>query len=137
MWFVTYRDGSRWNGIHQYHAKSGKWELSEGIKAENGSQNWERGKFEYVEKVNNFELVEGVKCLNGKKMRGKWIYDAEKREMKGVKVVKKCEYGKCKRNSESSKRVFRLCGKCQKVFYCSRRHQRNDWMLHKYGCSYY
>ncbi len=96
-----------------------------------------RGKFGFIKELGGYELIEGVENVDGEKTRGKWLYDPRKSEMKAVKMVKKCEYVKCSRDSSKSKRVFRLCGKCEKVFYCSRRHQRNDWEYHKYVCSYY
>ncbi|MCP3926286.1 MAG: zinc finger MYND domain-containing protein, partial [Desulfobacterales bacterium] len=96
--------------------------------------NWERGKFEFIEEMGNYELVEGVKCMDGKKTRAKWIYDCKENEMHGVKMVKRCAHPQCQRNSENSKKVFRLCGRCQNVFYCTRRHQRNDWQRHRCSC---
>ncbi len=130
-----------WIGVHSHGNTKGledKFQLLEGIKVrKNDGNSWERGKFEYIQKLKRYELVEGVKCEKGKKIRAKWIYDSHKHEMNAVKVVKECGYMKCKRNSENSKRIFRLCGKCQKMFYCSRRHQRNDWAKHKHACSFY
>ncbi len=130
--------GGRWIGIQKFDKETGDYQLLEGIKEKgNGNDSWERGKFQYIEGLKRWELVEGVKCVKGNKIRAKWIYDANKNEMKGVKMVKKCGLEKCERNSEKSRRVFRLCGKCKNVFYCSRRHQRNDWQDHKYVRGYY
>ncbi len=127
-----------WHGIHGYDKNTSEWQLLEGMKASNIWEDGERGKFEYIEELKRWELVEGVKSSEKSKMRGKWIYDPRNHEMHCVRLVKKCEYGKCKRNSENTKRIFRVCGKCKKKFYCSRRHQRNDWQMdHKYQCSFY
>ncbi len=144
LFFDRLRGPSKCIGIHGFDKNLKRWELLEGIKENFDSLSldiWERGKFEFIPELRRWELVEGVKCNNkeGKKIRAKWLYDPKEKKMKGVKVVKKCGYWKCERNSnsESSKRIFKLCGKCQKSFYCSRRHQRNDWVEHKYVCSYY
>ncbi len=132
--------GGKWtriNGIRGYDEISGKWELLEG-KKEN-VDGWERGRFDFVEGLERWELREGVKCLKGKKRRGEWFYDVNKNKMKGVKVVRNCGDEKCERkNSEKSKiRIFKICGKCEKVFYCSTKHQKRAWKMHKYVCSYF
>ncbi len=89
-------------------------------------------------------LIKGVTCnrkdgrgLEVKKTRAKWVYSRKEKKIKALKVVKKCGERKCKKSSGNSKRSFKLCGKCQKVFYCSRKHQKADWDDHKYICSYY
>ncbi len=131
------------HGIRTWDERTKEWELVEGekshllLKGDVPSYFLFRGKFSYVKELERYELMEGVENVDGKKTRGKWLYDPRKSEMKAVKMVKKCEYVKCSRDSSISKRVFRLCGKCEKVFYCSRRHQRNDWEYHKYACCYY
>ncbi len=64
------------------------WELdNKSMLKISDKNNWERGKFEYIEEMGNFELVEGVKCKDGKKTRAKWIYDCKENEMHGVKMV--------------------------------------------------
>ncbi len=127
------------HGIRKFDERTKEWELVEGTKHHVflDKRLSFRGKFGYIKELESYELVEGVESVDRKKTRGKWLYDSRKSEMKAVKVMKKCEYAKCSRDSLKSKRVFRLCGKCEKVFYCSRRHQRNDWEYHKYVCSYY
>ncbi len=125
-------------GMQTFDKRTNKWELLEGIKEKRvGENHWERGRFGYIRQLKRYELVEGVKSINGKKTRAKWIFYKKENKMKGVKVVKKCALEKCERNSENSRREFKLCGKCKKQFYCSRRHQRNHWKCHKYVCSYY
>ncbi len=127
--------GGKWtriNGIRGYDQISGKWELLEG-KKENGN-----GRFDFVEGLDRWELREGVKSFKAKKRRGEWFYDANKNKMKGVKLIMVCGDEKCERNSEKSKkRIFKICGKCEKVFYCSRKHQKRAWKVHKYVCSYF
>ncbi len=133
-----YPNCARWIGIHRFDEKTGDRQLLEGIKEDRKRINsWERGKFQYIDGLKKWELVEGVKCIKGKKLRGKWSFNEKKNKMKGEKIVKKCGYEKCVRNSESSTRKFKLCGKCEKVLYCSRKHQKSDWKNHKYECSYY
>ncbi len=125
-------------GIQIFDKRTEKWELREGLKfGVFAGMYWERGKFGYIPQLKRYELVEGVKLVNEKKVRAKWIFNEKEKKMKGVKVIKKCAHKKCKRNSETSRREFKLCGKCKKLFYCSRRHQRNHWKDHKLDCSYY
>ncbi len=138
--------GYWWIGIHGYDKHTRTFQLFEGVKEtrclKSGREiRFERGFFRFIDGLKRWELVEGVKRRNGegkkKKIRGKWIYHPKENKMICVKFLKECNYRKCERNSDSSKRVFKLCGKCKKTFYCSRRHQRNDWKFHKYMCSFY
>ncbi len=127
-----------WVGTHEYDERTRYHQLLEGIKHKNwNGESWERGKFDYIQELGGWELVEGVKRAKGKKTRAKWVYNKRNGKMKALRVVKKCKYWKCSRDSETSRNIFKLCGKCEKIFYCSRKHQKNDWESHKHVCSYY
>ncbi len=101
---------------------------------------WEKGKFAFSRALNNWTLSKGVKCENGKKkLRGNWWFDLEKGTiaMKLMKGVQKCHDAECSRKSSISRNVFKSCGKCERVFYCSKKHQKRDWKVHKFECFFY
>ncbi len=136
---VHERDGKKWGWIHGFQIfdkRTKKWQLREGIKKRD-YDNWERGSFRYFPQLKRWKLVEGVKCKNGERIRGKWVFDKKEKKIKRQKIIKKCGYEKCKRSSENSKIIFKLCRECRKEFYCSKKHQKKQWECHKYDCSYY
>lgn len=49
-------------------------------------------------------------------------------------IKKKCAWSNCtKKNNKKHK--FKICSNCQKMAYCSRKHQKFHWLQHKHVCS--
>ncbi len=129
-----------WKGIQEFDFSTKKFQLLEGTKERIIGKFWEyeRGKFEFIKELGKWELVDGQKHVGGKKTKsGVWKFNRKKGGMKRAKTSYFCGDEKCMRKSENSRKKFKICGKCEKVHYCSRKHQKRDWKHHKFVCSFY
>ncbi len=131
-----------WNGFHEFDEYGGTmdYQLIEGIKERRVGWLWEyeKGNFGFIKELKKWELIEGKKKLGEKKISGKWKFCRKKGGMKKVKCVHFCGDGKCLRNAKDYPKIsFKVCGKCDKIRYCSRKHQKRDWEYHKFSCCFY
>ncbi len=128
-----------WNGFQNFDKNTKKFQLWEGVKERiiGKIREYERGSFAFIKELGKWKLVVGQKCLGVKKKSGEWSFSPEKGGMKRMKPMQFCGYEKCMRNSEKSRRNFKICGKCENLHYCSRKHQKRDWKYHRFVCSFY
>ncbi|RDB17261.1 hypothetical protein Hypma_001704 [Hypsizygus marmoreus] len=86
-----------------------------------------------------------AKLPQGGKFRSKWLTFSRTVETllqvknafdKAGKYTKKCDAPGCNA-VETGNEIFRLCGGCQFIYYCSKECQQHDWKEHRSRCEEY